>query len=308
MMAFDHVRERRWHVKTSVGFVGFGSMGAPIARNLLAAGFPVRAYNRTVERAAPIVTLGAALASSPADAVAPDGVVITMLADDAAVKEVVFGQGGVGDRLGPGGLHVSMSTIAPETARSLAEFHAERGAAYVAAPVFGRPEAAAAKKLWVCVSGPTTAKARVRPLLEAIGQGLHDFGEKPDAANVVKLAGNFLIMAAMEAIAEAQTLGEKHGLDRARLGAFFGETIFACPVYQNYGRLIANQTYEPAGFRLALGLKDANLVLGAAAEARVPMPVASLLRDRFLSGVARGRAALDWSAIARAVSEEAGLE
>ena len=290
------------------GFVGLGSMGLPIARNLLAAGFAVRAYNRTAERAAPLAALGAVLASSPADAVEPDGVVITMLADDVALKEVVTGTGGLGDRLGPGGVHVSMSTIAPETARSLADFHAERGTAYVAAPVFGRPEAAAAKKLWVCVSGPAAAKARARPLLEAIGQGIHDFGEKPDAANVVKLAGNFLIMAAMEAIAEAQTLGEKHGLDRAQLAAFFGETIFACPVYQNYGRIIANRAYEPAGFRLSLGLKDANLVLGAAAEAQVPMPVANVLHDRFLSGVARGRAALDWSAIARAASEDAGLD
>ena len=290
-----------------LGFVGLGSMGMPIARNLLAAGFAVRAYNRTAERAAPLAALGAALASNPADTVEPDGVVITMVADDAALKEVTTGPGGIGDRLGRGGVHVSMSTIAPETARMLAEFHAARGTAYVAAPVFGRPDAAAAKKLWVCVSGPAAAKTHVRPLLEAIGQGIHDFGEKPDAANVVKLSGNFLIMAAIEAIAEAQTLGEKHGIDRTQLGAFFGETIFACPVYQNYGRIIAAQTYEPAGFRLALGLKDANLVLGAAAEATVPMPMASLLRDRFLSGVARGRASQDWSAIARAVSDESGL-
>jgi 3-hydroxyisobutyrate dehydrogenase-like beta-hydroxyacid dehydrogenase len=290
------------------GFVGLGAMGLPIARNLLAAGFAVRAYNRTAERAAPLAALGAERASTPGDTVEPDGVVVTMLADDAALQQVVTGKGGLGERLGRGGVHVSMSTIAPETARSLADFHAERGSAYVAAPVFGRPDAAAAKKLWVCVSGPAAAKARVRPLLEAIGQGIHDFGEPPDAANVVKLAGNFLIMGAMEAIAEAQTLGEKHGLDRAQLAAFFGETIFACPVYQNYGRIIASKTYKPAGFRLALGLKDANLVLGAAAEASVPMPLASLLRDRFLSGVARGRASLDWSAIARAVSEDAGLE
>jgi 3-hydroxyisobutyrate dehydrogenase-like beta-hydroxyacid dehydrogenase len=290
-----------------LGFVGLGSMGLPIARNLLAAGFAVRAYNRTAERAAPLAALGAALASNPADTVEPDGVVITMVADDAALKEVTTGPGGIGDRLGRGGVHVSMSTIAPETARMLADLHAARGTAYVAAPVFGRPDAAAAKKLWVCVSGPAAAKTRVRPLLEAIGQGIHDFGEKSDAANVVKLSGNFLIMAAIEAIAEAQTLGEKHGIDRTQLGAFFGETIFACPVYQNYGRIIAAQTYEPAGFRLALGLKDANLVLGAAAEAKVPMPLASLLRDRFLSGVARGRASQDWSAIARAVSDESGL-
>jgi 3-hydroxyisobutyrate dehydrogenase-like beta-hydroxyacid dehydrogenase len=233
---------------------------------------------------------------------------VTMLADDAALKEVVTGKDGIGDRLGRGGVHVSMSTVAPATARSLAALHAERGTAYIAAPVFGRPEAAAAKKLWVCVSGPAAAKVRMRPLLEAVGQGIHDFGEEPVAANVVKLAGNFLIMSAMEAIAEAQTLAEKHGIDRAQLASFFGETIFGCPIYQNYGRIIANKVYEPAGFRLALGLKDTNLVLDAAEEAQVPMPLASLMRDRFLSGVARGRAAMDWSAIARAVSEEAGIE
>jgi 3-hydroxyisobutyrate dehydrogenase-like beta-hydroxyacid dehydrogenase len=148
-----------------LGFVGLGSMGLPIARNLLAAGFAVRAYNRTAERAAPLAALGAALASNPADTVGPDGVVITMVAVDAALEEVTTGPGGIGDRLGRGGVHVSMSTIAPETARMLAEFHATRGTAYVAAPVFGRPDAAAAKKLWVCVSGPAAAKTRVRPLL-----------------------------------------------------------------------------------------------------------------------------------------------
>jgi 3-hydroxyisobutyrate dehydrogenase-like beta-hydroxyacid dehydrogenase len=295
-------------MKTRVGFVGLGGMGLPIARNLLAAGYTVRAWNRTAERAAPLVAVGAELAASPADTVAPDGVVVTMLADDAAVREVVTGRDGIGQQLGAGGVHVSMSTIAPETARTLADYHAERGTAYLAAPVFGRPDAAATKKLWVCVSGPAEARARVCPLLEAIGQGIHDFGETPDAANVVKLAGNFLIMAAMEAIAEAQILGEKHGIDRSQLASFFGETIFACPVYQNYGRIIANRAYEPAGFRLVLGLKDASLVLGAASEARVPMPLASMLRDRFLSGVARGRGSLDWSAIARAVAEEAGLD
>ncbi|MET0218310.1 MAG: NAD(P)-dependent oxidoreductase [Burkholderiales bacterium] len=295
-------------MKTKAGFVGLGAMGLPIARNLLAAGFAVRAHNRTVARAAPLVAEGAELASSPADTVATDGVVVTMLADDVALREVVTGKDGIGNKLGRGGVHVSMSTIGPATARALAALHAERGTAYVAAPVFGRPEAAAAKKLWVCVSGPTAARTRVRPLLEAIGQGIHDFGEEPHAANVVKLAGNFLIMSAMEAIAESQTLGEKHRIDRAQLASFFGETIFGCPIYQNYGRIIANKVYEPAGFRLALGLKDTNLVLDAAEEVHVPMPLASLMRDRFLSGVARGRAGMDWSAIARAVSEEAGLE
>jgi 3-hydroxyisobutyrate dehydrogenase-like beta-hydroxyacid dehydrogenase len=294
-------------MKSALGFVGLGNMGLAMAVNLQAAGFALRVYTRTPGRADPLVETGARLAASPAETLEPDGIVVTMLADDAALEQVVMGENGIGGRLGSGGVHLSMSTIAPETARFLSDYHAQRGAAYVAAPVFGRPDAAAARRLWICTSGPQLAKDRVRPLLAAMGQKSYDFGEKAETANVVKLAGNFLIMAAIEAMAEAQTLGEKQDIDPAQLAAFFGETIFSCPVYQNYGRIIAGKAFEPAGFRLSLGLKDANLVLGNAAQAAVPMPIASLLRDRFVSGLAHGRGSLDWSAIALSASDDAGI-
>ena len=156
--------------------------------------------------------------------------VITMVAHDAALEEIVLGENGIGRALGPGGVHLSMSTVSPNTTRKLALWHAEHGSTYLAAPVFGRPEAAAARKLWICISGPTAAKQTVQPVLEALSQGVHDFGEEADAANVVKLAGNFLILSAIEALAEAFALGEKNHVDRGALANFFGQTIFACPI------------------------------------------------------------------------------
>ena len=201
-----------------------------------------------------------------------------------------------------------MSTIAPATARRLSGHHKAFGASYVAAPVFGRPEAAAARKLWICISGPRAAKERAEPVLKALGQGVFDFGEDPGAANVVKLSGNFMIAAAMEAMAEAFALAQKNGVDRSAVADLFGQTLFACPVYQNYGKTIAQERYSPAGFRLPLGLKDVDLVLQTAAASRMPMPVASLLHDRFVTAMAKGRESMDWSALALGVSEDAGLK
>jgi 3-hydroxyisobutyrate dehydrogenase-like beta-hydroxyacid dehydrogenase len=200
-----------------------------------------------------------------------------------------------------------MSTISPATSRRLAARHDERGAFYVAAPVFGRPEAAAARKLWICCSGAKEGREKARPVLEALGQGVFDFGDDPAAAGVVKLAGNFLIASALEAMAEAWTLAEKNGIPRRSVADLFSTTLFACPIYKNYGDVIAGERYSPAGFRLALGLKDIGLALETAAESGVPMPLASLLRDRLLGSVARGRKDLDWAGLALAVSEEAGL-
>ena len=200
-----------------------------------------------------------------------------------------------------------MSTISPATSRKLADEHQRYGAIYLASPVFGRPEAAAARRLWMCVSGRQSAKERVRPVLNALGQGVYDFGEDPGAANVVKLCGNFLIASAMEAMAEALTLAEKNGIDRGGIADVLGQTIFSCPIYQNYGKAIAKQSYEPAGFKLSMGLKDVDLVLQTAASTTVPMPLASMLHDRFLAALARGRGELDWAAIALGVSDDAGL-
>lgn len=291
-----------------IGFVGLGSMGLPMATNLLLAGFSLQVYNRTPEKAQPLIAQGARLVNSPGDVVESGGIVITMLANDQALEEVVLGENGILDKLGAGGIHLSMSTVSPATAQKLAQHHEQRGSDYLAAPVFGRPDAAAASKLWICLSGNGAAKERVLPLLNVLGQGVRDFGEEVGAANVVKLTGNFLIVCAIEAMAEAFTLAEKNGIERTQVAELFGQTLFACPIYQNYGRMIAQQQYQPAGFQLSLGLKDVSLVLQTARSSQMPMPLASLLHDRLMAAVARGRGDIDWTGLALGISEEAGIK
>jgi 3-hydroxyisobutyrate dehydrogenase-like beta-hydroxyacid dehydrogenase len=291
-----------------VGFIGLGAMGLPMAMNLIAAGIAPAVWNRTASKAEPLTSKGAKLAGSPGDAATPGGIVITMLADDAAVEGVVIGDKGIAARLGAGGIHVSMSTIAPATARKLAKYHADRGNTYVAAPVFGRPDNAAQRQLVVCAAGPAAAKQRARPLLDAMGRAVFDFGEEPSAANVAKLCGNFLIAAALEAMGEAFTMAEKSGVDRAQVAEMLGKTLFACPVYQRYGEMVAAKRHTPAGFKLPLGLKDVELVLKTAGEARAPMPFAAVLRERLISGLAKGRDEMDWSALALGVLDEAGIK
>ncbi len=291
----------------SVGVVGLGGMGSGIANRLLDQGQQVAVWNRTASAANALVARGARRASSPADAAAQDGVVITMLANDAAVEAVTGGEHGVLGRLGPQGVHVSMSTISPTLARTLAERHAARGSQFVAAPVFGRPDAAAAGKLWILHSGAAAAKARARPVLEAIGQGVVDIGEAPDAAPTGKVAGNFMIAAALEAMGEAFALLEKSGVDRRIWHGLMAQSLFACPIYANYGRFILDQAFSPPGFKLTLGAKDVGLALAAGQEKQVPMPFASTLRDRFLAAMAQGRSDLDWTAIALGAAADAGL-
>ena len=292
----------------TLGFIGLGNMGEPIAASLLRAGFALRVYNRTAAKSAALVAKGAAQIPSAAEVAQAGGIVLTMLADDRAVEEVALREHSFVERLGAGGIHISLSSIGPATSRRLAEHHAKHKVEYLAAPVFGRPEAAAAARLWVCTSGAPAAKQRVQPVLTAISQGIFDFGEDVGAANVVKLCGNFLIAAAIEAMAESQTLARKNGVDPKQLAEMFGKTLFAGPVYQGYGKQIAEQRFEPAGFRLALGLKDINLALQTGASSSVPMPIASVLRDRWLESVAKGRADMDWTAVALAVAEDAGLK
>ena len=292
----------------TLGFIGLGNMGEPIAASLLRAGFALRVYNRTAAKSAALVAKGAAQIANASEVAQPGGIVLTMLADDRAVEEVALREHSFVERLGAGGIHISLSSIGPATSRRLAEHHAKHKVEYLAAPVFGRPEAAAAARLWVCTSGAPAAKQRVQPVLTAISQGIFDFGEDVGAANVVKLCGNFLIAAAIEAMAECQTLARKNGVDPKQLAEMFGKTLFAGPVYQGYGKQIAEQRFEPAGFRLALGLKDINLALQTGASSSVPMPIASVLRDRWTESVAKGRADMDWTAAALAVAEDAGLK
>lgn len=290
-----------------VGFIGLGAMGEPMAANLLAAGYRLRVYNRTASKADALVAAGATRVERAGDAAPAGGVAITMLADDAALEQVTLGHGGLAERLGAGGIHISMSTVAPATTRRLAEHHAARGSTIIASPVFGRPDAARAKRLWVLASGPAAQKTAIRPLLEAMGQGIFDFGEEPGAANVAKLAGNFLIAANLEAMSEAFAMAEKQGVERAAVADLLAKTLFACPIYQGYGKAIAEKRFTPVGFRMPLGLKDLELALRTASEVTMGLPIASLVRDRFLASLAKGRGEMDWSAIALDVLDEAGL-
>ena len=290
----------------SIGFIGLGNMGEPMARNLLRAGYKLRVYNRTSAKAQALAGEGAEVVAVLRDVVEPDGIVVSMVANDHALEEVVLGENGIGDRLGKGGIHISMSTVSPQTAQKLAAHHQKHDAVYLAAPVFGRPEAAAAKKLWVCLAGAGNARERARPILEALSQGVFDFGEKPEAANVVKLAGNFLIASAIEAMAEAYTFAEKNGVPREMVADVFSQTFMACPIYQNYGKVIATQQFQPAGFKISLGLKDMNLLNSVAAASFTPMPLGNLLQERLLSAMSKGRADMDWTALAIGASEDAG--
>jgi 3-hydroxyisobutyrate dehydrogenase-like beta-hydroxyacid dehydrogenase len=292
----------------TLGFIGLGNMGEPIAANLLGAGYVLRVYNRTASKAEKLGASGATVVGRPSDVAVSGGIVLTMLADDYAVEEVCLPSGSFIEKLGPRGVHLSLSTISPATARRLAEHHAHFEVEYVASPVFGRPDAAKMKKLWVCASGAADARKRVQPILAAISQGIFQFGEDAGSANVVKLCGNFLIASAIEALSESFTLAEKNGVDKRAVAELFGKTLFACPVYQGYGKQISEERFEPAGFRLALGLKDISLALATASASSTPMPLASLLRDRWISSVAKGRENMDWTAVALGVAEDAGLK
>lgn len=289
------------------GFIGLGNMGQSMARNLLKAGHTLTVYNRTPSRAQGLAGAGAQVAGTLAEACAP-GLVLTMLADDHAVEECVFAEGGIREALPARGVHVSLSTISTALSGRLAATHQERGQSFVAAPVFGRPDAAAAARLVVVAAGPEEALALCRPLLEAVGRKLCVIGPQPPMANTFKLAGNFLIAAALEALSEAFALLRKAQVDPAAFLDIINGSLFQSPVLENYGKIILEQKFEPAGFELRLGLKDARLLLAAADEAGAPMPIASLVHDNLLSGVARGLGHLDWSALARIVAEKAGLQ
>lgn len=289
-----------------IGFIGLGAMGSGIAGRLLAAGHAIRAWNRTPAAIDALVAQGAQAAASAAEAARVD-VLHTMLADDAALRAVLL-DGGVLDALPRGSVHVNHATISVACARELAALHAQRGLGYVAAPVFGRPEAAKAGRLHVLVAGEAAAVARVRPLLEAIGQRLWPLGEAPERANVVKIAGNFMLAAAIETMAEATVLTRAHGVDAREFLDVLTGTLFAAPAFRTYGELIAERRYAPAGFALRLGYKDTRLTLAAAEAEQVPMPLAGVLRDGFLDALAHGDGELDWSALAEVAARRAHLQ
>jgi 3-hydroxyisobutyrate dehydrogenase-like beta-hydroxyacid dehydrogenase len=289
-----------------VGFIGLGSMGLPMADNLRRAGHELRVFNRTGARARALS--GVHVATSPRDAAEGVDVLVTMLADDAAVEQMVLDRDGAIEGLAPGAVHAGMSTVGHTMAGRLGEEHLKRGQQYVSAPVFGRPDAARAAKLWIVAAGPAAAIDRCRPLLDAMGQGIDVVGDHPTQAVIVKLAGNLLLASAIEALGEAFALIRKHGIEPARFLEIVNGRVLRSPVYENYGRLIAEARFEPPGFHLRHGLKDVRLGLAAGEDAAVPLPVASVLRDRFLAALAWGWGDLDWAALARVAAVAAGLE
>ncbi|KQO64014.1 MULTISPECIES: NAD(P)-dependent oxidoreductase [unclassified Methylobacterium] len=277
-----------------VGVIGLGRMGRGMAASLVRAGHRVRVWNRSAGAADGLD--GVVPVASAAEAFAGDAA-ITMLADDAALRAVIV-EGGLLDGPGRPGLHLSMSTISVVLAQELAAIHARAGVPYIAAPVFGRPDVAEAGALNIVAAGDPDAIARAQPLLDALGARTWGFGTEPHRANAVKLAGNFMLIAAIEAMGEASALAEGHGVTGADLLDLLTNTLFASPVYKNYGALIAARRYEPPGFNLKLGAKDVGLALSAAGAAGVPMPFASVLRDNLIEAMGHGDAEKDLAALA----------
>jgi 3-hydroxyisobutyrate dehydrogenase-like beta-hydroxyacid dehydrogenase len=291
---------------TAIGMIGLGHMGAGVARNLLKGGHELTVWNRSPAPVEALVRDGARRAATPADVFAAAEVVFSMLADDAVVEAVIVGSGAL-EAARPGAIHVNLATISVALADRLDSLHREHGLGYVACPVLGRPDAAAAGGLAAMPAGEPAAVEKVRPLIELIARRLFPMGELPSRANVVKLACNFALAAMIETLGEAGTLVAANGVRPEALFEVMTQTLFAAPAYKTYAPLIAEQRFSPAGFAMPLGLKDVRLALQAAEAKHAPMPIASVVRDQFLAGIAHGDGELDWSAVAMVSRRAAGL-
>ena len=291
-----------------IAFLGLGNMGSHMAGHLHHAGHDVTVWNRTLSKADGLRAQGAKVGRSTGETVKDADAVITMLADDHAVESAVLHSGGVLDHLPRGAVHISMSTISVALSQKLAEEHGKHGHQYIAAPVFGRPEAAEAGKLFVVAAGDKSAVERCKPLLEVLGQRVFVIGDKPEMANVVKLSGNFLIASVIESLGEAIALTRKYGIDPHAYVEFLTNSLFAAPVYKTYGGIIAEEKYRPAGFKLRLGLKDVRLALAAAEAVDAPLPFASVVRDHMLTAIGHGMEDMDWSSTAKLAAENARLK
>jgi 3-hydroxyisobutyrate dehydrogenase-like beta-hydroxyacid dehydrogenase len=289
-----------------IGFIGLGNMGAAIAANLVRGGHDVAVWNRTAAKARALVDAGAVLAASP-KAAASAGVIMSMLADDTALEEVLTGPDGALEGLRPGALHVSMSTISVGFAEQVAALHHAHGQHFLSAPAFGRPEAAAAAKLFVVAAGAPEDLKTANPAFDSISQRVFYLGDKPSAANLVKLCGNFMILSAIEVMGEAMTLAQKGGVPKKQLLEVITGTLFDGPVYRNYGATLVAERFKPPGFAAPLGLKDMRLASQAADALRVPMPVLNVLRDHLLQTIGVEGEDIDWSGIGRTIDKNGGL-
>lgn len=287
-----------------VGFVGLGGMGSAMASNLLKAGHEVTVWSRRPEAAEPLLKLGARAAESPRAAFAGDAFV-SMLSDDAAVRSVIIEGGLLANRTDV--VHVNTATISVALAEELTELHRKIDAPYVAAPVFGRPEAAAAAKLNIVAAGDPAHIDKVQPLFDVMGQKTWRVGDQPSQANVVKICGNFMLASAIETLSEASALANAHGVPTKTLLELMSSTLFDSPAYRIYSKLITDKSFEPAGFRLKLGFKDVRLALAASEGSGVPLPFGGVLRDVFVEAIAHGFGDADWSAISEVAQRRGRL-
>jgi 3-hydroxyisobutyrate dehydrogenase-like beta-hydroxyacid dehydrogenase len=285
-----------------IGFVGLGNLGTPIAENILEKNQPLFVYNRTTSRAQPVVEKGAILCNSIKELVQKCDVVFSIVSDDAALNDITKGDNGIAQNLKERGIHVSMSTILPDTATKLTQLHKQFNNHYIAAPVMGRPEAARTRKLNFLVSGEQAIIETIKPLLQyAGGIGIWEFGNEPYAANVAKLCTNFLIVSAIESMAEGINLAKKSGIDGATWINMITQTMFAAPVYINYSNILLKEIFQPAGFALKLGLKDVNLVIQQSTEVNAKMPIGKLMQQRLRECLENGLGDHDWTAMALAL-------
>ena len=291
-----------------IGFVGLGRMGRAMSRSLLRGGHDLVVYNRTPGRAAELEEAGARVASSLAEACEGREAVLTMVADDAALAEVSLGPGGLRESLEPGAVHVAMGTHGVAAIKAIAAGHAEAGQPFVASPVLGRPEVAAEGGLGIVPGGPPDAVERCLPALESMGKRIFRAGPLPESATAIKLANNFVLGCAIEAIGEGMSLVRKYSVEPQVFHEVLTEGLFAAPAYTVYGRIIVAEDYDRVGFTVELALKDANLILAAADLARLPLPSANVYRDRLLTAMAGGDDQKDWAIMAQVQAQSGGLD
>lgn len=284
-------------METSVSFIGLGNMGTPMAMNLLKHGVKLNVFNRTREKAEPLIKAGAKLLEKPSEAFKNSSIVFSMLANDEALKDITEGPDGLLKNAHQGCIHVSLSTVAPDTIKLLTEKHQMNGTQLVTATVFGRPDVAERQELWICLAGDEEAKKQVRPFVQMLGKKIYDFGPHPETANFVKISGNFMILSVIEMLGEAFAVVKKNGIDPQQFLSLMTETLFPSPVYQTYGKIISQQKFSPPGFKMPLGLKDLELFLSSSKGFSLDLPLADLLKDRLLTGIKNGNEDLDWSAI-----------
>jgi 3-hydroxyisobutyrate dehydrogenase-like beta-hydroxyacid dehydrogenase len=289
----------------SVACIGLGRMGSGIAGNIQKRGFPLTVYNRSAEKTAPFVSAGAVAVGTPREAAAAAEIVVTNLMDDASVLDTVTGADGVLAGMRPGSIHIGTTTISPNLSARLAAMHAAHGSHYIAGPVAGRPDAAAAGKLITFLAGKPEPLERSRPVISAYADRIIPMGEDPAAANSMKLVGNFMVASIVELIGQVYVFAEQSGVDPAIITGMFKQFM---PATSEYVDRISTRNFKNAGFTLDAGLKDVTLILAAAAEAHTPLPYASIVRDKCLAAQARGMNQQDWSVMTEISRVNAGQE